>query len=168
MALVALMVGLTGCRSKTETALKIDSKTSIEVTEKATEGTTGEAREVTSTGEIVTTEKDENGTDESTEATENSGNRQQSTSVSVSKLESVAVSYSPQNVVALATSKCQAGGMITTQQNLDNLLAAGSISQDKYNQYYPYDRWETITIRGCHSGLYCQYAYAGDRSGVLH
>ena len=45
MALVALMVGLTGCKSKTETALKIDSKTSTEVTEKATEGTTGEARE---------------------------------------------------------------------------------------------------------------------------
>lgn len=56
----------------------------------------------------------------------------------------------------------------TCQQNLDNLLAAGSISQDEYNQYYPYDRWETITIRGCHSGLYCQYAYAGDGSGVLH
>lgn len=32
--------------------------------------------------------------------------------------------------------------MITTQQNLDNLLAAGSISQDEYNQYYPYDGME--------------------------
>lgn len=167
LVLMALMVGLTGCKSKTETALEIDSKTSTEVTEKAIEGTTGEAQEVTSTVEIVATKKDENRTDESTE---NSGNRQQSTtegnrtatgsngisnsnssdasagsnstSVSVSEPESVAVSYSPQNVVALATSKCQAGGMITTQQNLDNLLAAGSISQDEYNQYYPYDGME--------------------------
>ncbi len=170
MALVVLMVGLTGCKSKTETALEIASKTSTEVTEKTTEEMTGEVQEVTSTVEIVATKKDENRTDESTEATENSGNRQQSTtegnrtttgsigvsnsnssdasagsnstSVSVSEPESVAVSYSPQNVVALATSKCQAGGMITTQQNLDNLLAAGSISQDEYNQYYPYDGME--------------------------
>lgn len=76
LVLMALMVGLTGCKSKTETALEIDSKTSTEVTEKAIEGTTGEAQEVTSTVEIVATKKDENGTDESTE---NSGNRQQST-----------------------------------------------------------------------------------------
>ena len=49
------------------------------------------------------------------------------------------VSYSPQNVVSLATAKCQAGGMITTQQNLDNLLARGKITQDEYKEYYPYD-----------------------------
>lgn len=52
------------------------------------------------------------------------------------------VSYSPQNVVSLATAKCQAGGMITTQQNLDNLLAQGKITQDEYKEYYPYDGME--------------------------
>ena len=52
------------------------------------------------------------------------------------------VAYSPQNVVALATAKCQAGGMITTQQNLDNLLAQGKITQDEYKEYYPYDGME--------------------------
>lgn len=52
------------------------------------------------------------------------------------------VSYNPQNVVSLATAKCQAGGMITTQQNLDNLLAQGKITQDEYKEYYPHDGME--------------------------
>ncbi len=53
--------------------------------------------------------------------------------------EAVSVSYSPDNVVSLATSKCIAGGMIRTTDNLDNLLANGSITQEEYNDYYPYD-----------------------------
>lgn len=56
--------------------------------------------------------------------------------------ESSFAAYNPQNVVSLATVKCQAGGMITTQQNLDNLLAAGKITQEEYNEYYPYDGME--------------------------
>ena len=52
------------------------------------------------------------------------------------------VAYSPQNVVSLATAKCQAGGMITTQQNLQNHLNDGSITQEEYNEYYPYDGME--------------------------
>ena len=48
----------------------------------------------------------------------------------------------PQNVVSLATAKCQAGGMITTQQNLQNHLNDGSITQEEYNEYYPYDGME--------------------------
>lgn len=53
--------------------------------------------------------------------------------------EPASVSYSPQNVVAMATSQCIAGGMIRTTDNLDNLLANGSITQEEYNEYYPYD-----------------------------
>lgn len=56
--------------------------------------------------------------------------------------ESGFAAYNPQNVVSLATAKCQAGGMITIQQNLDNLLAAGKITQEEYNEYYPYDGME--------------------------
>lgn len=59
-----------------------------------------------------------------------------------SKEESSFAAYNPQNVVSLATAKCQAGGMITTQQNLDNLLAAGKITKEEYNEYYPYDGME--------------------------
>ena len=53
--------------------------------------------------------------------------------------EPASVSYSPQNVVSMATSQCIAGGMIRTTDNLDNLLANGSITQEEYNEYYPYD-----------------------------
>lgn len=49
------------------------------------------------------------------------------------------VSYSPDSVVSLAIAKCQAGGMITTTDNLANLLADGSITQEEYDEYYPYD-----------------------------
>ena len=51
--------------------------------------------------------------------------------------------YSPGNVVSLAIVKCQAGGMITTQDNLANALAEGRITQEEYNEYYPYDGLES-------------------------
>lgn len=49
------------------------------------------------------------------------------------------VEYSPQNVVALATAKTKAAGKILLTENLDNMLASGQISQEEYNEYYPYD-----------------------------
>ncbi len=58
--------------------------------------------------------------------------------VTETQVSSIAA-YSPQSVVSLATSKCLAGGMIRTTDNLDNLLAEGSITQEEYNSYYPYD-----------------------------
>ena len=51
--------------------------------------------------------------------------------------------YSLGNVVSLAIAKCQAGGMITTQDNLANALAEGRITQEEYNEYYPYDGLES-------------------------
>jgi len=51
----------------------------------------------------------------------NAGNGGQTTDSpkdNVSNPQPASVAYSPQNVVSLATAKCQAGGMITTQQNL--------------------------------------------------
>lgn len=50
-----------------------------------------------------------------------------------------AVSYDPVSVCSQAVAKCQAGGMITTTDNLANLLAEGKITQEEYNSYYPYD-----------------------------
>lgn len=50
-----------------------------------------------------------------------------------------AVSYNPVSVCNQAVAKCQAGGMITTTDNLANLLAEGKITQEEYNSYYPYD-----------------------------
>lgn len=54
-----------------------------------------------------------------------------------------AVSYDPSQVVSLAIAKCQAGGMITTQDNLANALAEGKITQEEYDEYYPYDGLES-------------------------
>lgn len=49
------------------------------------------------------------------------------------------ISYSPQNVVSLATAKTKAAGKVLLTENLDNLLASGQISQEEYNEYFPYD-----------------------------
>ena len=75
----------------------------------------------------------------------NAGNGGQTTDSpkdNVSNPQPASVAYSPQNVVSLATAKCQAGGMITTQQKLQNHLNDGSITQEEYNEYYPYDGME--------------------------
>lgn len=53
--------------------------------------------------------------------------------------EQTAVSYDPVSVCSQAVAKCQAGGMITTTDNLASLLAEGKITQEEYDSYYPYD-----------------------------
>lgn len=50
-----------------------------------------------------------------------------------------ALSYDPASVCSQAVAKCQAGGMITTTDNLASLLAEGKITQEEYDSYYPYD-----------------------------
>ena len=42
-------------------------------------------------------------------------------------------------VARLAVEKCKAAGMITLPENLDRLLAEGKITQEEYEEYYPYD-----------------------------
>lgn len=59
-----------------------------------------------------------------------------------SKSEPQPVSYSPDRVVSLAISKCQAGGMVTTEQHLKDNLNAGKITQEEYDEYYPLDGLE--------------------------
>ena len=58
------------------------------------------------------------------------------------KPEPQEVSYNPDRVVSLAISKCQAGGMVTTEQNLLNNLNAGKITQEEYDECYPLDGLE--------------------------
>lgn len=58
------------------------------------------------------------------------------------KPEPQAVSYSPDRVVSLAISKCQAGGMVTTEHHLKDNLNAGKITQEEYDEYYPLDGLE--------------------------
>ena len=47
--------------------------------------------------------------------------------------------YNPVSVCSQAVAKCQAGGMITTTDNLASLLSEGKITQEEYDSYYPYD-----------------------------
>lgn len=47
--------------------------------------------------------------------------------------------YSPYEVVSLATEKTKAYGKISIPEDLGNMLANGEITQEEYNEYYPYD-----------------------------
>ena len=49
------------------------------------------------------------------------------------------VGYDADRVARLAVEKCKAAGMITLPENLDRLLAEGKITQEEYEEYYPYD-----------------------------
>lgn len=49
------------------------------------------------------------------------------------------VSYSPQRVVQLATEKTKAAGKIYIPDDLDRMLAEGTITQEDYNNCYPTD-----------------------------
>ena len=97
------------------------------------ESDTSEPEEKSNTeapSEVCTEEHSEEPTEATTEAP---------TEATTEAPASASVSYSPGNVVSLATAKCKAGGMITTTDNLANLLAEGQITEEEYNDYYPYD-----------------------------
>jgi hypothetical protein len=104
-------------KNKTETSVQVK-------TEKATETVT----------EVPTETRTETATEAPTESC-----TEAETEAATEAPAPAEVSYSPGNVVSLATSKCQAGGMIKTTDNLANLLAQGQITEDEYNEYYPYD-----------------------------
>lgn len=55
------------------------------------------------------------------------------------KQEDNVVGYNPNRVVSLAIAKCEAGGMITTEKDLKNLLDDGKITKEEYDEYYPLD-----------------------------
>ncbi len=54
------------------------------------------------------------------------------------------VSYSPQRVVQLATEKTKAAGKIYIPDDLDRMLAEGTITQEDYNDCYPTDGAEYL------------------------
>ena len=135
--LVFSMVACNGGKEKADnqTEKQTESVKPTEEAEMATEAVT----------EVTTEAGSENDNEEAGGNQSNAGNGGQTTDSpkdNVSNPQPASVAYSPQNVVSLATAKCQAGGMITTQQNLQNHLNDGSITQEEYNEYYPYDGME--------------------------
>lgn len=109
----------------------------------------GKNKKQTQSSVVTETEKEEKtsekkedaASDSSSKTTENKSDNATETKKEQAT-EEKKVSYSPDTVVALAIAKCQAGGMITTQDNLANALAEGRITQEEYNEYYPYDGLE--------------------------
>lgn len=156
--LSVVLIGSVGCGSKKDLSTEVTNTESTEVVNETVEPTT----------EAVTVETEDAGTaqQESTEAvtevdssadTKDTGKDNQSDNISSEektadnkqseekpepKPEPQAVSYSPEKVVSLAISKCQAGGMVTTEQHLKDNLNAGKITQEEYDEYYPLDRLE--------------------------
>lgn len=53
--------------------------------------------------------------------------------------EITSVAYNPQEVVSLATAKVKAGGKLILSEELDRKLSEGAITQEEYQEYYPYD-----------------------------
>ena len=49
------------------------------------------------------------------------------------------ISYSPQNVVSLSIPKIKAGGKLILSEEMNRMLSEGTITQEEYNEYYPYD-----------------------------
>lgn len=53
--------------------------------------------------------------------------------------ETASVAYNPQEVVSLVTAKVKAGGKLILSEELDRKLSEGAITQEEYQEYYPYD-----------------------------
>lgn len=107
-----------------------EQKEPTDSTEKTGERETSEGVTEIATTEEVTEQATEESTEQSTEQT------------SEALPENAFVAYDPNYVVALATEKTKAYGKILVWENLDRLLAEGQITQEEYNEYYPYDGLE--------------------------
>ncbi len=53
--------------------------------------------------------------------------------------ETTPAAYNPQEVASLATAKVKAGGKLILSEELDRKLSEGMITQEEYQEYYPYD-----------------------------
>ena len=87
-------------------------------------------------------EKTENSTpvvENSTQENTNNSHKEEKHSKENVEVSKPIVHYNPNTIVQLATNKLKAIGKVTLTDNLDRLLAEGSITQEEYNEYYPYD-----------------------------
>ncbi len=108
-----------------------------ETSEGATEVATTEA-----TSEPVVEEPSDSSTEQATEESTETSTEQSTEQTPEVSPENSFVAYDPNYVVALATEKTKAYGKIRVWENLDRLLAEGQITQEEYNEYYPYDGLE--------------------------
>jgi hypothetical protein len=123
-----------------------DAKEETEETEEKAEKKDKEAQQTEDNAQKDTNTSKENTSSSTTakqDAASNAGSTPteaaQSTAAPATAEVSTPVSYSPENVVRLAKAKVKAGGMLLLSEELDRKLAEGIITQEEYNEYYPYD-----------------------------
>ncbi len=81
-------------------------------------------------------------TEETVKSETKSEKKEKSSAKKETEQKESTVSYHPEKIVKLAIAKCQAGGMITTEDELKGLLANGNITKEQYEEYYPLDGLE--------------------------
>lgn len=94
-------------------------------------------RQNENSGQTQRTETAKNETE--AQGTSGQNGTEESTSEPEQTSEAVPVSYSPQRVVELAVEKTKAQGKIYIPDDLNQMLAAGEISQEDFNASYPTD-----------------------------
>ena len=108
-----------------------------------TQPTTPPAETQPTTPELTTLSTEAPVTEEDTEpATDDRGNHADGSPVfeiTFNIPQGEYVGYDADRVARLAVEKCKGAGMITLPENLDRLLAEGKITQEEYDEYYPYD-----------------------------
>ena len=156
MILITIVIlGLTGCTTDVKEAIKsskdvvakqteetteIKTEASTESTEQTTENTKEDkkasAKKKDDSRKTESAAENKKSTESTVQATtENateSGTEVQTESCTEAVTEAPTESCTEEE-------KCQAGGMIKTTDNLANLLAQGQITEEEYNDYYPYD-----------------------------
>ncbi|MBP3339071.1 MAG: hypothetical protein J6L69_06685 [Lachnospiraceae bacterium] len=102
-------------------------------TERATNSTTAGEKidDETITTEFVTTEEATSEIVSNETITEQETTEEETTSNTV-------IEYNPDRVCALATAICEEAGLKTTADSMDEMLANGLISQEEYDEFYPY------------------------------
>lgn len=135
---------------KVETSETVPAE-SVTEPEKDLEISDPDAREVDGTESDVqeTNSKETTRTEKSTpeitepkkESTEQSSEQEPTENVTEPSTEKSDkfVAYNPEYVVALATEKTKAYGKILIADDLNQMLANGEITQEEYDEYYPYD-----------------------------
>lgn len=143
IAVMVVGIGCSGCdlsggsEFETITDAGISNVEEIDVSEE-------ETLIVVETSEAVPETDESMGQEVSLDITESSVDSEESEVPEVTELleEEAFVAYDPNYVVALATEKTKAYGKILVWENLDRLLAEGSITREEYAEYYPYDGLE--------------------------
>lgn len=129
-----------------ETDESMEQEVSSDITESSVDSEESEAPEVTelleAPEETESVETTESNPEPATETTTEIPREESAEEVTEEPEKEAFVAYDPNYVVALATEKTKAYGKILVWENLDRLLAEGSITQEEYEEYYPYDGLE--------------------------